>query len=103
MTGEALQPLLATEGFLDKVKGLLPAGGGEGGDRRGPAGHRAEPTVPAGTVDVLCGAAVRPTGAAGEGVRGGRGGGGRRHPGGHGRLCEGPTEGESWRKERGCP
>jgi len=30
LTGEALQPLLATEGFLDKVKGFLPAGGEEG-------------------------------------------------------------------------
>jgi len=30
MTGEALQPLLATEGFLDKVKGFLPAGEEEG-------------------------------------------------------------------------
>jgi len=30
MTGEALQPLLATDGFLDKVKGFMPAGEEEG-------------------------------------------------------------------------
>ena len=74
LTGEALQPLLQNQEFLDKVKQLfvrqqsvistiyifynlgegVPAGwrGGEGGDPDRPLGHCPVPTVPAGRVHV---------------------------------------------------